>query len=111
MLIKEAVEYFEKLNEIKKTAYPYFPLGFTDFSQKAVVSGLLNEKMLYLAVWSLGCKEIKIPLGSKILKVKVGYPLFEKTEYSRDEKELTVYFNENCQARFFEIELEKDLKY
>ena len=74
-LIREGVEYYNTLSEIKKTALPYFPLGFTNFGEKAVCAGLKNDNKVYLAVWNLkGEKEIVVPFADPITDAKIAYP-------------------------------------
>ena len=111
-LVKEGVEYSKKLAKIKKTALPYFPLGFTDFSKDTVACGLKasenGKEKLYLAVWALrGNKKAAIPVaGAKAAKVaKVAYPKNLPTEFEFGGGVLTLRFNESNSARFFEIEL------
>ena len=52
-LIREGVAYYNALSEMKKTAHPYFPLGFTTFGEKTVCAGLKNDNKIYLAIWNL----------------------------------------------------------
>lgn len=103
-LIKEGIEYYEKLAEIKKQALPIFPLGFTDFRAHNVAVGLKHCKTIYLAVWHLGGeKTLKIPLKSEIEEVKIGYPQALPTKYSFYKDLLNVEFGEDRQAIIFEI--------
>lgn len=107
-LVKEGVKYSKKLAKIKKTALPYFPLGFTDFSKDTVACGLkANEngkEKLYLAVWVLrGNKIAVIPVaGAKT--ANAAYPKNLPTEYDLSGGVLTVKFTGSNSARFFEIE-------
>lgn len=107
-LVKEGVKYSKKLAKIKKTALPYFPLGFTDFSKDTVACGLkANEngkEKLYLAVWVLrGNKVAVIPVaGAKT--ANAAYPKNLPTEYDLSGGVLTVKFTGSNSARFFEIE-------
>ena len=74
-LICEGVAYYNTLSEMKKTALPYFPLGFTTFGEKAVCAGLKNDNKIYLAVWNLkGEKEIVVPIAEDITDAKITYP-------------------------------------
>ncbi len=108
-LVREGVEYSEKLAEIKRKASPYFPLGFTDFSAQTVSCGLKADEngreKLYLAVWVLrDNKTAKIPLtGAK--SVALGYPNSVPTKFALSGDMLTVEFPESNSARIFEIEL------
>ena len=74
-LIREGVAYYNTLSEIKKTAAPYFPLGFTNFGEKTVCAGLKNENKIYLAVWNLnGEKEMVIPVAEGVSNAAIAYP-------------------------------------
>ena len=102
-LIREGIEYFNKLSTIKAEALPYLPFGFTDFTKQQVACGLLHEDTLYLAVWNLGGGDVTIPLGRPIRKAVVAYPSGIDTKLTVDESCLTVGFTEGYQARFLEI--------
>ena len=104
-LVKEGVEYIKKLNAIKKIATPYFPLGFTDFSEKTVACGLKNGDSIYLAVWVLGGNETAVIPIKGGEKAEVAYPVGLPTKYSLKDEVLTVEFKETDSARFFEIKL------
>ena len=74
-LIREGVAYYNSLSEMKKTALPYFPMGFTNFGDKVVCAGLKNENKIYLAVWNLkGDENIFIPIPENITDAKIAYP-------------------------------------
>ena len=104
-LVKEGIGYYEKLAEVKTKALPVFPFGFTDFTKDNVSVGLSDGKKLYLAVWHLkGERQVNIPFDSEIKEVKVGYPESLPTKYRVDKDMLTVEFDEDKQARIFEIE-------
>ena len=105
-LVKEGVEYFNQLSEVKAKALPVLPNGFCNFGDTFVVSGLRDEDRLYLAVWNLGeIGEKKIDLGSGIKCAKISYPKTDMLQYWINESCLTVIFTEEYQARFFEIQL------
>jgi hypothetical protein len=62
-LIREGVAYYNTLSEMKKTAVPYFPMGFTNFGDSIVCAGLKEDNKIYLAVWNLkGEQEIIVPI-------------------------------------------------
>ena len=104
-LVKEGLEYYKTMSQIKKSALPYFPLGFTSFGETTVASGLQTEDKIYLAVWNLnGEKEVKIPLNCEVKSVKLAYPALAQTQYSLETGCLKVVFENNLSARFFEIE-------
>ena len=107
-LVQEGVAYSKKLAEIKKSAMPYFPLGFTDFSKDTVACGLkTNENgagKLYLAVWVLrGNKKVVVPVGGA-KSASVAYPKNLPTAFELSGGKLTAEFSESDSARFFEIE-------
>ncbi|MDE5897144.1 MAG: alpha-galactosidase [Clostridia bacterium] len=105
-LVREGIAYYRKLTPVKKIALPYFPLGFTRFGQKYAVSGLRNGDKIYLAVWSLNnAGAVAIPFEKKILTACVGYPESPVTDFSIEDRCLTVRFQKAYQARFFEVEL------
>ena len=108
-LVKEGVEYYDSLTPGKKGGLPYLPLGFSDYEDTAIASGyIVDNKKVYLAVWNLGGEEtFSIPLDRKIKSAKVGYPTNMPTDYEVDGNVLTVRFNTDYMARFFEIELEQ----
>jgi alpha-galactosidase len=107
-LVKEGVEYYNKLTKDKKNAMPYFPLGFTKFGDDLVVSGLKTQDKIYLAVWNLSdtSKAINIPFdGEEIVGADIAYPKKALTKYTASKNALTVCFESGKCARFFEIQL------
>ncbi len=103
-LVKEGVEYIKKINGVKRCALPYFPLGFTDFSDGTVACGIKSGNTVYLAVWALrGNTKAAVPVKGAI-KAKVAYPVALKTDFSLKNGILTVDFEQADSARFFEIE-------
>lgn len=107
-LVKEGVKYSKKLAKIKKTALPYFPLGFTDFSKDTVACGLkANEngkEKLYLAVWVLRDNKVAVIPVAGAKTANAAYPKNLPTEYDLSGGVLTVKFTGSNSARFFEIE-------
>ncbi len=105
-LVKEGIDYYDSLTEFKKKAYPYMPLGFTDFGRAFLASGITFGKKIYLAVWNIrGEKAVTIPIKEGIAAVKVGYPTRLATDFAFDKNSLTVKFDaQEPTARFFEIE-------
>ena len=101
--------YSKKLAEIKKSALPFFPLGFTGFSKDTVACGLQTtengKRKVYLAVWVLrGNTTATVPVQDGV-KAAVAYPAGLPTDFSLTDGVLTVDFPETQSARFFEIEL------
>lgn len=105
-LVKEGIKYYNSLTQDKKKALPYMPLGFTDFSQKLVASGLKTDKKIYLAVWNLSDENrtVNIPIRERVKNTTVGYPKNLPTDYSFENNSLTVRFSAPYSARFFEME-------
>lgn len=105
-LVKEGIKYYNSLTQDKKKALPYMPLGFTDFSQKLVASGLKSDKKIYLAVWNLSDENrtVNIPVRERVKNITVGYPKNLPTDYSFENNSLTVRFSAPYSARFFEME-------
>ncbi len=106
-IIQEGVQLFDSLSEFKKSALPYFPLGFTKFGDKAVCSGLKNGNRVYLAVWNLhNVRFLHIPFAEKLADAKIVYPGFSTAFLCRNDRGLDVIFpNDKC-AVFLEITLE-----
>lgn len=102
-LVQEGIAYYNILTRIKKTALPYFPLGFTSFGMPYASCGLKTDDKIYLAVWNLGDKrDVCIPISEGIRAVTVGYPQTLKTDFTFTANALTVRFD-GYTARFFEI--------
>lgn len=106
VLVKDGIKYYDSLTQDKKKALPYMPLGFADFSQKLVASGLKTDKKIYLAVWNLSDENrtVNITVPENIKSVTVGYPKNMKTDYSFENDILTVRFSAPYSARLFEME-------
>lgn len=104
-LIREGVEYFNKLSPIKKISLPYLPSGFTDFSKDTVISGLRCNNKIYLAVWNLGGDNKKtVEFESDIAEASVVYPN-NSCRIAVNKNKLEVYLPESYSARFIEIEV------
>ena len=105
-LVKEGINYYNKLVEVKKRALPVFPLGFTDFRQDNVAVGLKDGDKIYLAVWHLeGKKSVYMTFNEDISSVKVGYPTGFDTKYSVEKNVLKIEFSDERVGRIFEITL------
>ncbi len=105
-LIRDGVEYYNSLSEMKKTALPYFPLGFTKFGDSAVCAGLKNGNSVYLAVWNLNnVRSLHIPFTEKVLEAKIAYPSVTSTFLCRNDRGLDVIFPSQKCAVFLEITL------
>jgi alpha-galactosidase len=107
-LIKDGIAVYNRISEIKKTAFPYLPCGFTKFGDKHVAAGLKTDNKIYLAVWSLGDAELEpmeIKMEMPIKSVRVIYPTTLDSKFDVNEKILKIYFTSENQARFFEIDV------
>ena len=105
--VKEGVNYYNSLTEVKKSAMPYFPLGFAKFGDSIVASGFETENKIYLAVWNLNSQamEITIPiLGKEISNVSVAYPKNSLTKFLLTNDGLKISFESGLAARFFELD-------
>lgn len=106
-VLKEGIDCYKKLSEIKKETVPYFPNGFTRFGEKQVAAGLKYKQHIYLAVWNLnGELSIRIPFNERIKTANVYYPKCLSSIYRVEDNCLVVDFSKKYQARFFEVELE-----
>lgn len=106
--VRSGVEYYNYLTADKKRGLPYLPLGFSNYEDKNLASGyIVDGKKIYLAVWHLGGEDtLEIPLDRPIKSCKVGFPSSLRTDFSVCGNKLTVNFDEEYMARFFEIDIE-----
>lgn len=105
-LIREGIQYYNSLSAIKKSALPYFPMGFTGFGEDHVCAGLRHNSKLYLAVWCLaGENQVAIPIKEPISGAKVAYPSSSKAVLELIPDGLRVTFPELPSAVFLEVEL------
>ena len=103
-LVQEGIAYNKRLTPVKKTALPYFPLGFTEFGAGQAACGLKGEGKIYLAVWNLGGEDaVRVPVEEGIRSVSVGYPNSVGTDFTYSKDALIVNFIHPYSARFFEI--------
>jgi len=103
-LVKEGVEYYNSLTEVKKKALPYFPNGFTSFDAEQVVAGFQTDEKIYLAVWNLcGKASVEIVLAEEMKEVHIVYPKKTDVQAKCCDGKLTVQFPRLNQAAFLEI--------
>ncbi|MBR5569339.1 MAG: alpha-galactosidase [Oscillospiraceae bacterium] len=103
-LIREGVEYYNTLSEMKKTALPYFPMGFTQFGEKTVCAGLKNDNKIYLAVWNLkGEQELFVPIAEGVNTAKIAYPTVTSVQLENTKDGLKLTCPQNPCAVFLEI--------
>ena len=107
-LVREGVDYYNKLSDVKVKAVPYLPFGFTKFDEKKVAAGLKEGGKVFLAVWNLDitAQRIVITFDENITFAKVAYPKENNCSYSFVGKKLTVDFPDGVSAAFFEVDFE-----
>lgn len=104
-LVREGVAYYKTLSKVKREALPVFPLGFTSFGEKHVAAGFEAQGKLYLAVWNPGGKkELRIPLGTPVAKVRVAYPQASPVRVRTAGAALEIAFTKPFQSCFLEAE-------
>ncbi len=104
-ILREGIECYNKLTQIKKIALPYFPFGFTSFGASYASCGLKVNGKIYLAVWNMkDDKTVRVPIPEKIRAVKAEYPKTLETVFDYSENELYIRFRHSYDARLFEIE-------
>ncbi|MBQ7374011.1 MAG: alpha-galactosidase [Clostridia bacterium] len=103
-LVKEGVDYYNGLSQMKKTAVPYLPLGLCKVEDTTVCAGLKSGDKIHLAVYNLDGEMKKvIPIFKDIKFANIGYPKKSLTKVCFKGKELTVEFTQKRQAVFIEI--------
>lgn len=102
-LVKEGVEYYKTISEVKKKALPYFPNGFAKFGDESVVAGFKTNDKTYLAVWGVNTKLVEIKLPKKEGNITVVYPQVNDAKLSCTKDKFYVEFPEISQAVFLEI--------
>lgn len=109
-LVKEGLDYYKTIRQNIKNAYPFWPIGFSEFADDWVSLGLKTEEKIYLAVWRRSGKDtIELPietLENKEVKVQCAYPSFGECIYTWNKKKgtLSVQIPHCPAARLFEIE-------
>jgi len=106
-MVKEGIAYYNYLAPIKKTAVPYFPMGFTTFYANHVCSGLRKENKVYLAVWCMaGQKQVQIPIKEGVADVRIAYPGNSRATAEITPEGVCVNFPNVQSAVFLEIQLQ-----
>ena len=107
-LIREGVEFYNTLSDIRHKALPYFPNGFTRFGEDIVSSGLRYESEIYLAVWNMGnSKHAEIPFEMDIINAEAVYPKRKNVDFKAVSNKLSVDFHSEKSAVFFKVKLTK----
>ena len=105
-LVKEGVECYNLLSNVKKRALPYFPNGFCRFGDEVVCSGLLDGSDLYLAVWNLTDKKhTNVKINKSVKNAEVFYPRSNKVTVDLKEETLNVNFDTENSAVMLKISL------
>ncbi len=105
-LVRDGVEYYKTFSDVKHTALPFFPLGFTHFGDKQVAAGFRNADKVWLAVWCLSDETvIDIDMGADIASAKLAYPSVPNADFTAVGSNLHIVFERARTAAFFEIEL------
>lgn len=107
-LIREGIDFYNHMTSDKLQAVPYLPLGYANFGDTLVCSGIRTDKKLYLAVWNLhGERHAEIPLPEiRTLTARIAYPAARPIPFACQNGVLTIDFTEDEQARLFEMEIE-----
>lgn len=109
-LVKEGLDYYKTIRRDIKNAYPFWPIGFSEFADDWVSLGLQAKDRIYLAVWRRGGKDtIELPIEvikGKEVKVRCAYPSFKECNFTwnKDSRSLSLKILHCPAARLFEIE-------
>ena len=103
-LVKEGVEYYKTLSEVKKKALPYFPNGFARFGEDSIVAGFQTDEKTYLSVYALRERKVEINLKTSTEKIRVAYPMGKKLKIELKKEKLTLRFDCVEDAVFLEID-------
>lgn len=106
-LVSEGIRYYKRIRSEKKLSQPYLPLGFSTFRDDVLASGFRTGKKLYLAVWNMrGIKRADICLPELVpVSARLTFPTDMPVDFYLKGNMLSIDFNKEYQARFFEINL------
>ena len=106
-LVKEGIDFYNRITPEKLEAVPYLPKGYTMFGDTFVATGLKTDKKVYLGVWNLhGERYVELELPEITAKnASVCYPMNFETNYQLVNNKLILDFTEDEQGRIFEIEI------
>ena len=104
-LIKEGMDFYDRIKHEKLGAVPYLPKGYSMFGDTLVSVGLKTEKKVYLGVWNLhGERHVELELPEIEAKsAAVCYPMEMETNFKLEDGKLIIDFTEDEQGRIFEI--------
>ena len=110
-LIAEAISYYKDTREDRRSACPFWPLGFAAYQDDWACLGLQGADKTYLAVWRRGGDEpdCLLPMPQyrgKEIHIRCAYPAKKEVAFAWDCEEgcLNVTFGRKVMARVFEIE-------
>jgi len=105
-LIREGIQFYNKITPEKLTAVPYLPKGFSRFGDTFAAAGLKTDTKIYLAVWNLGGeRHVHLPLPDITVKhIRTAYPSAAEMNFCYDAASVTLEFSEDEQARILEID-------
>ena len=110
-LIAEAISYYKDTREDRRSACPFWPLGFAAYQDNWACLGLQGADKTYLAVWRRGGDEpdCLLPMPQyrgKEIHIRCAYPAKKEAAFAWDCEEgcLSVTFDRKVMARVFEIE-------
>jgi alpha-galactosidase len=110
-LVKEAVSYYKTIREDRKYALPFWPLGFSSYSDEWAALAMEGTNRTYLAVWKRGgdsrfCSLPLVRYKETEISIRCAYPAGYGCpfEWNSSSGMLTVEFTEPVMARFFEID-------
>ena len=110
-LIAEAISYYKDTREDRRSACPFWPLGFAAYQDDWACLGLQGADKTYLAVWRRGGDEpdCLLPMPQyrgKEIHIRCAYPAKKEAAFAWDCEEgcLSVTFDRKVMARVFEIE-------
>lgn len=106
-LIKEGVDFYNKITPDKLKSVPYLPKGYALYGDTLVAVGLKTDKKVYLGVWNLnGDRHVELDLPEIEAKsASVCYPTSLDTKFELKSNKLIINFTEDVQGRIFEIDI------
>ena len=108
-IVREGLSYYKKIRHDIRQGFPFWPLGFSSFSDDWISLGVKTENNCYVSVWRKGGKPwAQIPvahLKGVDADVKCAFPSYIGCRYSWNKKTgiLTVELDSYPSARVFEI--------
>lgn len=110
-LVQEGLDYYKTIREQIREGYPFWPLGFSSFSDDWVSLGLKCGAVSHVAVWRRGGKPyVRLPilhLKGQDVEVRCAYPSYEGCRYQWNPETgiLTVALDAAPAARLFALKV------